>query len=146
MRIRFRRNDPLRAVKFLFLGPAILLLLLVINLMTWNGHWWAQWAGLGIGIAWLINLLRVLKLVIVAGGLAALGAYLYRRRVRARFRRLTPARSRRRRSLAVRRAVRRTAPAGQTPWPYPCSRSSSVSAAGLTSTRTARFLRNACAA
>jgi hypothetical protein len=65
-----------RAVKFLFVGPLTLLLLVVINLMTSPGHWWVQWAALGIGIAWIVSLLRVLRAVIVLGGLAALVAYL----------------------------------------------------------------------
>jgi hypothetical protein len=63
-------------VKFLFTGPLILALLVVINLMTSPGHWWVQWAALGIGIAWVISLFRVIRAVVIAGGLAALGAYL----------------------------------------------------------------------
>jgi hypothetical protein len=66
----------LQSVKFLFIGPVILLFLVVINLMTSPGHWWVQWAALGIGIAWIFSLLRVLRAVIVLGGLAALIAYL----------------------------------------------------------------------
>jgi hypothetical protein len=69
----------LSSLKFLFTGPLILGLLFVINLMTSPGHWWVQWAALGIGIAWVISLLRVLRAVVVAGGLAALGAYLYKK-------------------------------------------------------------------
>ena len=67
----------LRAVKFLFMAPLILAMLFVINLMTSPGHWWVQWAALGLGIAWFFSLLRVIRAVIVAGGLAALGTYLY---------------------------------------------------------------------
>ena len=67
----------LKAVKFLFTAPLILLFLFVINLMTSPGHWWVQWAALGLGIAWFFSLLRVIRAVIVAGGLAALGTYLY---------------------------------------------------------------------
>jgi hypothetical protein len=44
--------------------------------MTSPGHWWVQWAALGIGIAWVISLLRVLRAMILLGGLAALLAYL----------------------------------------------------------------------
>jgi len=69
----------LRAVKFLFTAPLILLLLVVINWMTSPGHWWVQWAALGLGIAWFVNLLRVIRAVVLAGGLAALGTYLYNR-------------------------------------------------------------------
>lgn len=69
----------LRAVKFLFVAPLILAMLAVINLMTSPGHWWVQWPALGLGIAWFISLLRVLRMVVLAGGLAALGVYLSRR-------------------------------------------------------------------
>jgi hypothetical protein len=54
----------------------VLVLLVVINLMTSPGHWWVQWPALGICIAWVISLLRVIRAVIVLGGLAALVAYL----------------------------------------------------------------------
>jgi 2TM domain-containing protein len=65
----------LQSVKFLFTGPVILLFLVVVNLMTSPGHWWVQWPALGIGIAWLFSLLRVLRAVIVLGGLATLIVY-----------------------------------------------------------------------
>ncbi len=65
-----------RAVKFLFTGPLILALLVVINMMTSPGNWWVKWAALGIGIAWVISLLHVIRALIVLGGLAALIAYL----------------------------------------------------------------------
>ena len=69
----------MRSVGFLFKAPFILALLFVINLMTSPGHWWVQWAALGIGIAWSFALFRVLRAVVLAGGLAALGYYLFRR-------------------------------------------------------------------
>ncbi len=72
----------LRAARFLVAGPLILVLLVVINLMTSPGHWWVQWAALGIGIAWVVSLLRVLRALLVLGGLAALIAYLRRREAR----------------------------------------------------------------
>ena len=71
--------DALRAVKFLFIAPLILAFLFLINLMTWSGDWWVQWAALGLGIAWVINLFKVIRAVVLAGGLAALGAYLMNR-------------------------------------------------------------------
>lgn len=74
--------DPLalwRSFKFLFVGPLILAMLFVINLVTSPGHWWVGWAALGLGIAWVVNFLRVLKAAVVVGGLAALLAYLRRR-------------------------------------------------------------------
>ncbi len=72
-------HDTFKALKFLFIGPLILLLLFVINLMT-PGPWWFQWAALGIGIAWVVSLLKVIRAVVIAGGIAALGAYLMKDR------------------------------------------------------------------
>jgi hypothetical protein len=69
----------MKSVGFLFKAPFILALLFIINLMTSPGHWWVQWAALGIGIAWFIALFRVLRAVILAGGLAAIGIYLFNR-------------------------------------------------------------------
>lgn len=69
----------LKAVKFLFIGPLILLMLFVINWMTSPGEWWVQWAALGIGIAWVISLIRVVMAIAVAGGLAAFLAYVRKR-------------------------------------------------------------------
>ncbi|MEM9557708.1 MAG: hypothetical protein AAGC60_25845 [Acidobacteriota bacterium] len=66
----------LEAVKFLFIGPAILAFLVLINWMTSPGAWWVQWAALGIGIAWVISLFRVIAALVVAGGLAGLVALL----------------------------------------------------------------------
>ncbi len=57
-----------RALKFLFIGPLILALLCVINLMTSPGDWWVQWPALGIGIAWVISFCRVLKAAAIIGG------------------------------------------------------------------------------
>lgn len=68
------------AVKFLFIGPIILAFLFVINWMTSPGDWWVQWAALGIGIAWVINFLRVVKVALMVGGLAALLNYITNRR------------------------------------------------------------------
>ena len=65
-----------RAFKFLFTGPIILVFLVMINVMTSPGHWWVQWAALGIGLAWILSLLRVIRMMILLGGLAALIAYL----------------------------------------------------------------------
>ena len=69
----------LKAVKFLFIGPLILLMLFVINWMTSPGDWWVQWAALGIGIAWVISLIRVMGALVVGGGLAALFAWFSKR-------------------------------------------------------------------
>jgi hypothetical protein len=71
--------QTLRAVKFLFMGPVILVFLFVINLMTSPGHWWIQWPALGIGIAWIISLFRVIRALVLAGGLAALAAIIANR-------------------------------------------------------------------
>lgn len=69
-----------RAVKFLFMGPLILAFLVVINWMTSPGHWWVQWAALGIGIAWFSSLFQVIRALVLAGGLAAFAAYLSQRK------------------------------------------------------------------
>ena len=69
----------LRAVKFLFMGPLILALLVVINIVASPGHWWVQWAALGIGIVWVVSLFRVLTAIALAGGAAALYAHFRRR-------------------------------------------------------------------
>ena len=69
----------LKAVKFLFMAPFILAFLVVINVVTSPGHWWVQWAALGIGIAWFFSLLRVIRAIVIAGGLAAFSAYLMNR-------------------------------------------------------------------
>lgn len=79
----------LAAVKFLFVGPLVLLLLVVINAMTSPGQWWVQWPALGIGIAWVIALFRVLRALVIAGGLAALGAILLRQQRESRARQVT---------------------------------------------------------
>ena len=69
----------LHSVGFLVKGPIILLVLFVINLMTSPGHWWVQWAALGIGIAWVFSFFRVIRAALVVGGLAGLFALLNRR-------------------------------------------------------------------
>jgi hypothetical protein len=68
------------AVGFLVKAPFILLLLFAINWMTFSGQWWVKWAALGIGIAWFVSVFRVIRAVILAGGLAALAGYLGSRR------------------------------------------------------------------
>jgi len=67
-----------RAIRFLITGPLILVMLFVINLVTSPGHWWIQYPAMGIGIAWMISLFRVLRSVVVVGGLAALSYLAYR--------------------------------------------------------------------
>ncbi|REJ76606.1 MAG: hypothetical protein DWQ36_19755 [Acidobacteria bacterium] len=69
----------LRALKFLFVGPMVLLLLVAINWLTTPGDWWVQWAALGIGIAWVVSFFRVLTALIVAGGIAGFLAMLRQR-------------------------------------------------------------------
>ncbi len=67
-------HKTIAALKFLFIGPAVLAFLVVINWMTSPGDWWVQWPALGIGIAWVISLGRVLFALVVAGGVAGLVA------------------------------------------------------------------------
>ena len=61
-------SDTVRSAKFLVKAPLILAMLFVINLMTSPGHWWVQWPALGLGIAWVISLMRVARAVVLAGG------------------------------------------------------------------------------
>lgn len=70
---------PLRRVTFLVAAPFILLMLVVINMMASPGEWWVQWAALGLGIAWVINLFKLIRDIVLIGGLAAFGAYLFNR-------------------------------------------------------------------
>lgn len=67
----------LRALQFLFVGPAILVMLVVIHWMTDPGDGWVKWAVLGIGIAWFACLFQVLRTVVILGGLAAFLAWLH---------------------------------------------------------------------
>lgn len=68
-----------RAIRFLYVGPLVIVLLAFINLVTSPGHWWVQWAALGISIAWVVSLFRVARTALLLGGLAALIGYLRRR-------------------------------------------------------------------
>jgi hypothetical protein len=47
--------------------------------MTSPGHCWVQWAALGIGLAWILSLMRVIRMMVLLGGLAAFIAYLRKR-------------------------------------------------------------------
>ena len=64
-------RKTVEAFRFLFVGPVIVLFLALINWMTSPGVWWVQWAALGIGIAWVFCLFRVIAAVVTLGGLAA---------------------------------------------------------------------------
>ena len=75
-------KSTLGSLKFLFTAPLILALLFVVNWLTSPGDWWVQWAALGLGIAWFISLFKVLRAIILVGGIAALGAWLLRRNAR----------------------------------------------------------------
>ena len=73
----------LRAIRFLFMGPFILLVAFVVNAMTYHGQWWVRWVALGIGIAWFLSLLRVIRAAILVGGVAALIAWLAKRKTQS---------------------------------------------------------------
>jgi hypothetical protein len=73
-------RHTLESVRFLFIGPLIVAFLFVINLMTSPGQWWFLWAALGIGFAWVISLFRVIRAMLLLGGLAGLAAYMNSRR------------------------------------------------------------------
>ena len=68
----------IKAGQVLFKAPLILALLLVINWMTSPGHWWVQWAALGLGFAWMKSLFRVLTAVVLVGGVAVLAAMVWK--------------------------------------------------------------------
>ena len=72
-------HSPFGSVKFLFMAPMILVFLFVINVITSPGHWWVQWPALGLGIAWFINLFKVMRTLVMLGGLAGLAALMGRR-------------------------------------------------------------------
>ena len=72
--------NVLRSATFLVKAPLILAVLFLVNLLTSPGHWWVQWPALGLGIASMLSLFRVLRAVVLAGGLAALAAIVMRRR------------------------------------------------------------------
>ena len=72
-------RKTLQSAKFLVTGPVILGFLVLINWMTTPGIWWVKWAALGIGIAWVISLIRVLMAMVLVGGLAALIVMLRKR-------------------------------------------------------------------
>ncbi len=69
----------LRAVRFLFTGPFILLVVYIVSRVTPSGGEWFKWAALGIGIAWLVSLVRVIQALFLVGGLAALVMWLRKR-------------------------------------------------------------------
>ena len=68
-----------RSIRFLFMAPFILVMLFFINWMTTPGQWWFKWAALGIGIAWVLAVFRVMRAIVLVGGLAALGTWLAQR-------------------------------------------------------------------
>ena len=69
----------LRAIRFLFTGPIVLLIVFIVSRMTPAGDTWFYWAALGLCIAWVFSLRRVIQAVIVVGWIAALVAYLKNR-------------------------------------------------------------------
>ena len=72
-------HRTLRSIKFLFMAPVILTFLAIVNWMTYTGEWWIKWAALGIGLAWVMSLFRVIRAALLVGGIAALVAYLRRK-------------------------------------------------------------------
>ena len=78
--MRHMRHHMFGSISFVFMAPLIVAFLFVINLMTSPGEWWVQWAALGLGIAWVINIFKLIRTAVVLGGLGALAAYMSRRR------------------------------------------------------------------
>ena len=64
---------------FLITGPIILAFLFVVDFMTPGPSWW-HWAALGIGFAWVMTLLRAMRMLVMVGGLAGLAALIASRR------------------------------------------------------------------
>src|SRR3989442_1237036 len=84
-RVAFERWDLLALIVPALLPPPMPFKIFVLSAgvfgVPWRrfpGHWWVQWAALGIGIAWIFSLLRVLRAIVVAGGLTALAYLIYR--------------------------------------------------------------------
>ena len=71
-----RSNNSL---SFLVTGPIILTFLFMVDWMTPGPPWW-HWAALGIGFAWVMTLLRAMRMLLMVGGLAGLAALIARRR------------------------------------------------------------------
>ena len=67
------------SLSFLITGPIILGFLFFVDLMTPGGSWW-QWAALGIGLAWVLTLMRAVRMLLMVGGLAGLAALMTSRR------------------------------------------------------------------
>jgi hypothetical protein len=67
------------SLSFLITGPLILAFLFLVNQMTGGEAWW-RWAALGIGFAWVLTLMRAMRLLFLVGGLAGLAAILAGRR------------------------------------------------------------------
>lgn len=67
------------SLSLLITGPIILAFLFLVNLMTGGEPWW-HWAALGIGLAWVLTLLRAVRMLVVVGGLAGLAALIAGRR------------------------------------------------------------------
>src|SRR6185436_4017732 len=69
-------SDPdvrlLNSLGFVIKAPIIVLVLFVINVLTFSGEWWVRWPALFIGIAWVLAVIRVLRAIVLLGGLAGL--------------------------------------------------------------------------
>jgi hypothetical protein len=66
------------AVTLPFTAAFVVGICFFINWMTAPGHWWAWWVAFGMGIAVLCAWARAIKLIVAAGGLAAVGALLWK--------------------------------------------------------------------
>ncbi|MCB1019083.1 MAG: hypothetical protein KDC27_04110 [Acidobacteria bacterium] len=79
---RRARNEAARtmkALRFVFIGPVLLAFFLAAQWMHMPGSIGFRWAMLGIGLAWVLSLFRVIKAIVLVGGLAAFAAYLAKR-------------------------------------------------------------------
>lgn len=81
--------NPLRtlrdAVTLPFTAIFVVGICFFVNWMTAPGHWWVGWVAFGMGIAVVCAWARALKVIVAAGGLAAIGALLWKARQDGRF-------------------------------------------------------------
>jgi hypothetical protein len=50
-----------------------------IHLLTSRQQWWFEGGAVGLGIAWVIIVFKLIRDIILLGGLAAFGAYIFNR-------------------------------------------------------------------
>ncbi|MFG5410660.1 hypothetical protein ABXN37_24300 [Piscinibacter sakaiensis] len=72
-------HDLQRAVVLPFKAVFVVGLCGLINAMTYSGQWWVKWVALGMGIAVVVALARVLRWLLLALAVLWVGRWLQRR-------------------------------------------------------------------